>query len=125
MSITDEILAAAAARSGALAAADAPTLRALHHPDLRWTSFRGDVFDRETYVRRNAGGPVRFRSQELVDAEVVAAGDAAVLVAVVVDEVEQDGAVERFRLRLTQTWVRHDGRWVVLAAHAGPRLDVS
>jgi ketosteroid isomerase-like protein len=125
MSTTDEILAAAAARSGALAAADAEALHALHHPDLRWTSFRGDVFDRETYVRRNAGGPVRFRSQVLEEPEVVAAGEAAVLVAVVVDEVEQDGRVERFRLRLTQTWVRHEDRWVVLAAHAGPRLDAS
>lgn len=30
---------------------------------------------------------------------------------------------EAFRLRLTQTWVREAGRLVVLAGHAGPRLD--
>jgi ketosteroid isomerase-like protein len=125
MSTRDEILEAAAARAGALAAADAAALRALHHPDLRWTSFRGEVFDRDAYVARNTGGLVRWRAQRLEQSEVVSAGGAAVLVAVVFDEVEQDGVVERFRMRLTQTWVRHAGRWVVLAAHAGPRLEVS
>jgi hypothetical protein len=125
VTVEQEVIGAAEERGRALAAASRADLLALHHPQLRWTSFRGDVFDRDAYVARNTSGPVRWRSQRLEQAEVVCSGDAAVLVAVVVDEVEQDGGVERFRLPLTQTWVRHEGRWVVLAAHAGPRLDVS
>jgi len=50
-------------------------------------------------------------------------GDTAVLTAVAVDEVETDRGRETFRLRLTQTWVRQDGRWQCLSGHAGPRLD--
>jgi hypothetical protein len=122
MDTTDEILTAARVRAAALAAGDEEALRALHHPDLRWTSFRGDVFDRESYVARNTGGQVRWESQRLEDVEVLECGPAAVLVALAVDEIEADGGVEQFRVRLTQTWVRHDGRWVVLAAHAGPRI---
>jgi hypothetical protein len=45
-------------------------------------------------------------------------GDAAVLVGVVVDEVERDGERAVFRLRLTQTWVRGEAGWVCLAGHA-------
>jgi hypothetical protein len=48
MGTADQVMAAARERAAALAACDAAALRALLHPDLRWTSFRGDVFDRES-----------------------------------------------------------------------------
>jgi hypothetical protein len=51
-------LAAAERRSAALVARDAEALRALHHPDLRWTTHRGDVRDRDAYTAaRRAAGP--------------------------------------------------------------------
>jgi ketosteroid isomerase-like protein len=122
VSLADDVVAAAQRRARALAERDAETLLALHHPDLRWTTFRGDVLDRESYVRGNTEGELVWRAQRLEDVEVHAAADAAVLTAVVVDEVERAGARETYRLRLTQTWVRGADGWVCLAGHAGPQL---
>jgi hypothetical protein len=115
----EEVLAAAERRARALADRDAGELLRLHHPALRWTTHRGEVLDRERYVAGNTEGTLVWRRQRLEDAEVTVAGDTAVLVAVVVDEVEQDGAPLEHRLRLTQTWVRSDDGWVCLAGHAG------
>ena len=121
--MSEAVLEAAARRAAALASGDASALRSLHHPDLVWTTFRGDVLDRDAYVRGNTDGSLVWIEQRLEEPHVVVAGDAAVLTAVVVDVVERAGVRETFRLRLTQTWVLEDGQWVVLAGHAGPRLD--
>lgn len=118
-----EILEAAKRRAAALVERDAAALLALHHPDLRWTTHRGDVLDRESYVRGNTEGELMWIEQRLENAVVVIEGDTAVLTGMVVDEVERDGRSETFRLRLTQTWVRTGEGWVVLAGHAGPKVS--
>jgi ketosteroid isomerase-like protein len=118
----EDVLAAALRRAGALADRDAAALTALHHPDLRWTTFLGDVLDRELYVSGNTEGSLIWRAQSLDDPEVAVVGDTAVLTAVVRDEVERDGVAESFTLRITQTWVRTAEGWRCLAGHAGPRL---
>ena len=120
MSTVDEVLAAAARRSAALVARDPVVLRELHHPELRWTTHHGDVRDRDAYIAGNTEGDLVWRSQDLLEAEVVAVGDTAVLVAVVHDEFERAGAPGAFDVPLTLTWVREEGSWRVLAAHAGP-----
>lgn len=120
MSSEREVLGAAERRARALVDRDPAALRRLHHPELRWTTHRGDVLDRERYVRGNTEGPLVWRAQRLEQVEVTVAGGAAVLVAVVVDEVEQDGEPLTNRLRLTQTWVQSTDGWVCLAGHAGP-----
>jgi ketosteroid isomerase-like protein len=113
-----EVLDAADRRARALVERDAAALLALHHPELRWMTHRGEVLDRETYVRGNTEGELRWLEQRLEHAVVVIEGETAVLTGVVVDEVERDGSRETFRLRLTQTWVRDGDGWVVLAGHA-------
>lgn len=123
MSDIEDVLLAATRRAEALASADTHALRSLMHPRLRWTTFRGDVLDRESYIDGNTGTRLRWHGQRLVEPEVVVLDNTAVLTAVVVDEVESEHGRETFRLRLTQTWVRHDGCWVCLSGHAGPRLD--
>jgi ketosteroid isomerase-like protein len=120
--VTDEVVAAAARRAQALVERDREALLALHHPDLRWTTHRGEVLDRERYVRGNVDGGLVWRGQRLEDVAVVPAGAVAVLTAVVVDEVEQDGVAATNRLRLTQVWVRDGDGWICLAGHAGPPL---
>ena len=122
--MTEDVVAAAERRAHALVDRDREALLALHHPELRWTTHRGDVLDRERYVRGNTEGDLVWRAQRLEDVEVTVAGDAAVLTAVVVDEVEQDGAAVTNRLRLTQVWTRDGDGWVCLAGHAGPKLDM-
>ena len=116
------MLDAAEARAAALVARDADALRELLHPRLRWTTFRGDVLDREAYVAANTGGELQWLGQRFEDVEIVVAGDAAVLGAVVFDEVEREGTRQSFRLRLTQTWTREGGGWLCLAGHAGPEV---
>jgi ketosteroid isomerase-like protein len=120
VSVHDEIVAAAEARSRALVARDAEALRALHHPDLRWTTHRGEVRDRDRYVRGNTEEALVWRAQRLSEVDVVSVGDTAVLTALVHDEFERAGEPGAHSMRLTLTWVREDGTWRVLAGQAGP-----
>ena len=114
------VLAATRARSAALVARDADALRALHHPEFRFTTPRGDVRDRDAYIAGNTVGELVWRAQHLVEHEIAVHGDTAVLVGVVHDEFERAGEPGAHDMRLTLVWVRAEGRWVVLAAHAGP-----
>jgi hypothetical protein len=114
----EAVVAAARARAAALVAGDEVRLRALHHPQLRWTTYRGEVLDRERYLAGNRPGPLRWVSQTLTGVEVQVVGRVAVLTAAVVDVVERDGTPQTFELRLTQTWVRDRRGWRCLSAHA-------
>jgi ketosteroid isomerase-like protein len=122
VSVGDEILQAVRRRSAALVARDAAALRALHHRDLRWTTQRGDVRDRDAYVAGNTAGDLVWRDQHLVEHDVVAAGDTAVLTGVVHDAFERAGERGAHDMRLTLVLVRQGDGWVVLAGHAGPAV---
>jgi ketosteroid isomerase-like protein len=117
---TDEeaVTEAALRRSAALAERDETALRALMHPGLQWTTFRGDVLDYEAYVAGNTRGALAWRAQRLDDVRVTVAGDTAVLTAWVTDEVTRDGQDLEFRVRLTQTWTRTAQGWRCIAGHA-------
>lgn len=119
----EEVLAAARDRASALAAGDPERLAALLHPDFRWTSHVGRVFDRAEYVEANTGGTTVWRAQTLEDAEVVVVGETAVLRAVVDDEVVGPEGPIRHRMPVTQVWVWSEDGWRCLAGHAGPRLE--
>ena len=121
MTDAEDVEAAAAARAEALARRDGPALRAVLHPRFVWTSHRGEVFDVDRYVAANSGTGSRWLGQTLNDVRVMVVGSTAVLVSLVVDEVESDGRAELFRMPVTQTWVREGERWLCLAGHAGPR----
>jgi hypothetical protein len=116
----NEILAAARRRSAALVARDAGALRALHHPDFRFTTPRGDVKDLDAYIAGNTAGDLVWRAQHLVSYELVAAGDVAVLTGVMHDEFERAGEIGAHDMHVTFVWVRRDGSSVLLAGHAGP-----
>jgi hypothetical protein len=122
LSSTDEDAVAEAAlrRSAALAERDETTLRALMHPGLQWTTFRGDVLGYEEYVAGNTRGELVWRAQRLDDVRVTVAGDTAVLTAWVTDEVTRGGQDLEFRVRLTQTWTRTAQGWRCISGHASP-----
>jgi ketosteroid isomerase-like protein len=116
------VLARAEQRATALAEADSAGLRALLHPDFRWTTHVGEVLDRERYIGSNTTGRTVWHAQTLLDPEVVVVGDAAVVRCTVIDVVgAQD--VETYRMPMTQVWVRLSDDWVCLGGHAGPRLN--
>ncbi len=113
--------AAAKARAEALARRDSRALRSLLHPQFVWTSHRGETFDVESYVAANTGAGSRWLGQALHDVRVAVVGSTAVLVGLVVDEVESADGPEIYRMLVTQTWVHEGDRWLCLAGHAGPR----
>lgn len=123
MDATQQVRAAAEARAAALTAGDADRLTELLHEDFRWASHTGESFDRTEYVRRNTDGGTVWRSQTLVDADIVVVGEAAVLRAEVTDVIRRAGRDEDETLRMpvTQVWVHLADRWLCLAGHAGPR----
>lgn len=116
-----EVIMAAEARAAALAEGDAEQLSRILHDDFRWTAHVGETYSRQDYIRRNTDGHTVWRSQDLGSAEVVVAGDTAVLYAEVTDVVVRGDASETYRMPMTQVWVRERGDWKCLAGHAGPR----
>ncbi len=118
----DDVLTAALARAAALAAQDEAALRRLMHPEFVWTSHRGHRLDLEAYLEANCRGSLTWHSQRLVDPSVVVVGDTAVISSEVVDDVDPGSGIIRFTMPMTQTWVRVDRAWLLLAGHAGPRL---
>jgi hypothetical protein len=93
------------------------------HEDFKWTAHVGETYDRAEYVRRNTEGHTVWRSQHLLNPQVVIVGETAVLHAQVNDVVLTGDDAETFRMPMTQVWVRLDGEWKCLAGHAGPRLS--
>jgi ketosteroid isomerase-like protein len=118
--VNEAILATIRRRSAALVARDAAGLRALHHPDFRFTTPRGDVRDLEAYIAGNTGEALVWRAQHLVSHELVVAGEVAVLTGLMHDEFERAGEPGAHDMHVTFVFVRRDGSWVVLAGHAGP-----
>lgn len=118
-----EVHQAAVARATALAAGDAKALRELLHEQFRWTTHVGQVFDRDEYIRRNTAGVTEWRSQTLGPTDISIVGEVAVLLTVVTDVVAATKAEDaKFRMPVTQVWVRSRGKWQCLAGHAGPLL---
>jgi len=118
--VIDAVLATVARRSAALVARDADALRALHHPEFRFTTPRGDVRALEAYIAGNTGGELVWRAQHLREHDVVLAGDVAVLTGVMHDEYERAGEPGAHDMHVTFVLVRAGGEWIVLAGHAGP-----
>lgn len=110
------------ARAEALAAGDPVVLGALLHAHFRWTTHRGEVFDRDGYLAANTAGTLAWKRQDVNDLTITVVGAAGVVAGIVVDEVERSGVAETYRMPVTMTWVRSGGAWRCLAGHAGPRL---
>jgi cold shock CspA family protein len=114
------LVVAARARAAALATNDAENLLRLLHPDFTWTSHRGEVLDRASYVRGNTDGSLTWLEQRLEEVRTRIVGDTGVLTCVAHDRVVRDGVELTFTMPVTQTWVREQHQWRCLAGHAGP-----
>ena len=120
------VIAHANRRSAALVARDTAALVELMHPRLRWTTHTGRVLRRDEYVEANTHGELRWLAQRMEDVAVEVFCDAAVLTALVIDEVRRgDGVPETFILSLTLGWIRTGGGWTCVSGHAGPRISGS
>jgi ketosteroid isomerase-like protein len=64
---------------------------------------------------RPAGGPtMKFRTEQV---QPRAYGDVVILVGIVVTEYQRDGKTVSERQRYTDTYVKRNGRWQVVASH--------
>jgi Domain of unknown function (DUF4440) len=115
----DDVLAAVQGRAEALAAGDPDGLARWLHEQFTWTSHRGEVLDRATYVAANTRH-LSWRSQVIEDPHVAVVDDTAVVVGTARDVVDRDGEAAVFVMPTTQTWVRGTQGWLCLAGHAGP-----
>jgi hypothetical protein len=116
------VIDAAEQRAEALSSGDPGRLRDLLHPHFMWTSHKGEVFDRDSYVASNTGGALRWKSQRLLNTDVRVTGNVAVIRAQVIDEVERNDQLETFRMPVTQIWIEQEEAWRCLGGHAGPSL---
>ena len=120
MNQADEVVAAARRRARYLVERDAGALLEILHPEFVWTTHMGELLARSEYVARNTAGPLRWLAQTLHELDVTVVETTAVLRCIVEDVVDRDGDEQRYRMPVTQTWVRHDRAWRCLAGHAGP-----
>jgi hypothetical protein len=116
------VMEAVLARAAALAARDENALARLLHADFGWTSHTGERFDRDRYIRSNIEGATLWHDQAIEDAALAVAGSVVVLRCTVADDVTIAGRRRVHRMPCTQTWLLADGRWQLLAGHAGPLL---
>ncbi len=98
MSAEDELREAVRRRADALAAADPDGLAALLHPRFRWTSHRGEQFDRESYLEADTRGGLRWHAQVLEQVDVVVVEDTGVVRCVVNDQVDVGGRRRSLRM---------------------------
>jgi ketosteroid isomerase-like protein len=88
-------------------------------PEFRLRSVASDdVVDRAEWLRQVQAGRVVATgfSHDVMD--VVVAGDTAVTMSRISQQAQIDGRDWSATLHVTDTWVRRDGRWQVLARHA-------
>jgi len=111
------VLSLAERRRLALVDCDWAAVAAQLHPGFRYVNANGQRLDRDGYLAFLADGPVRWTAQTLVEPEVIADGPVAVLVAVVVDDVLDDGRSARCEFVTSQTYVEQGGEWLYLAGH--------
>lgn len=112
--------AGARRRAEALVSGDAENLLHVLHPAFTWTSHRGAVLDRATYVRGNTDGSLVWLEQRLEDVRSVVVGDTGVVTATAHDRVRRDGRDLTFVMPVTQVWVDTHRGPQCLAGHAGP-----
>lgn len=118
MTHEQEVFEAAVRRATALESGDPEQLHSTLHPNFVWTSHKGDVFDRESYIQSNTSGSLTWKRQRLEDVDIRVVGTTGVLTGTVVDEVERDGQSQSLTLLVTQVWIREGMEWLCLAGHA-------
>ncbi|MFZ0805038.1 MAG: nuclear transport factor 2 family protein [Candidatus Sulfotelmatobacter sp.] len=130
--------ASIAASIGALAQekSDAATLRSL---ETKWTeSYKqhnieilsslladdfvitiedGSTYSKAGYISHSADSAVRVQVAELSDLKVRVHGDTAIVTGAYHERGESSGKPYEYHDRLTDTWMKIDGRWQVVASH--------
>lgn len=102
----------------AILAHDVPAAEALYDADFVLTVSGGGTKRKADMLSDIANPDVALAVCETIDVQVRVRGDAAVLTGTLLQAGTVRGRPYSARLRVTDTWVRQDGRWLLLAGHA-------
>jgi ketosteroid isomerase-like protein len=99
---------------------DVASAAAVYDEDFLLT-VSGGGFKRKADMLADIGNPaVELSVCETTDMEVRVRGNAAVLTGTLLQAGTVRGRAFDVKLRVTDTWVNVDGRWLLLAGHASP-----
>lgn len=104
----------------AIMAHDVAVASALYDDDFVLTVSGGGTKRKADMLSDIANDQVALVVCETIDVQVRARGTAAVLTGTLLQAGTVRGRPYNVKLRVTDTWVLQDGRWLLLAAHASP-----
>lgn len=114
----DEVIAVQNRFDEAELHADRATLHELIAEDFRSIGPKGFVLDKQQWIDRHD----RFQYHELhtSDMEVHRYGDAAIVRNLQTNHASYDDQQVRLRVRVSQVWVKQDGRWQIAGIQFSP-----
>ncbi len=112
-----EVLALERAWAAAYLAADVKTLDRLEAPEWICTSDKGEVFRKADDLRAVGDGSYKATVFEMSDLAVQVYGDTAVVTGRQTEEATYKGEDASAVYRITDVWLRRDGRWQAIASH--------
>ncbi len=112
------VLAAVEALNRAMLAADRAQLEALVAEQLSYGHSSGTIQTKTQFVDVIANKQTIYKSIVLAEPMTVLAGNDAIVRHVAAVEAEVDGKSVVAKIGVLQIWVRHDGRWKLLARQA-------
>jgi len=92
-------------------------LSSLLSEDFIITVEDGKTFGKEGYISHSADSSVRVEAAELSDLRVRVHGNVAVVTGAYHEDGNSNGKRYDYRDRLTDVWMKTDGKWRVIASH--------
>ncbi|UXI70386.1 nuclear transport factor 2 family protein [Tahibacter amnicola] len=117
----DAVKAADARLNALILQRDTEGARAMYADDFVLTTSSGKVKHKTDMVNEVAAPDVRMSVNQTSNIEVRVHGDTAVLTADLAQKGEYQGKSFDVVLDVTDTWIRVDGKWLLLAGHASKR----
>ncbi|HUO13853.1 MAG TPA: nuclear transport factor 2 family protein [Verrucomicrobiae bacterium] len=77
----------------------------------------GSTFSKAGYISHSADSSVKVQVAELSDLKVRLHGDTAIVTGAYHERGESSGKPYEYRDRLTDTWMKVNGKWQVIASH--------
>jgi ketosteroid isomerase-like protein len=114
----EEIRRVEAVLCRAFESGDAATLRKYMDATFTQTTSRGEVTDFEQNVAEVAKREPRYEVFRNHDQKIRLYGDAAIVLGITTVKGASEGQPFEADFQYTDTWVRRDGRWKIVASHA-------
>jgi ketosteroid isomerase-like protein len=102
---------------------DISILSSLLAEDFVITIEDGSTFGKEGYISHSADTSVRVDVAELSELRVRMHGNTAVVTGAYHEKGDSKGKHYEYRDRLTDVWMKTDGKWQVVASHYGVPLN--